>query len=105
MQSVEYFLILCAFLLFALFVEFGLRLKVFATRKERFWFTLITFVIGTIWDTFALSRGHWLFPPGGSLGIKVGLMPIEEYMFILIIPYALLAFRALLLKKLKQRGT
>lgn len=105
MSNPEYFLILCAFLAFALYIEFGLRLKVYGSRKERLWFTLITLVVGVIWDNFSLSRGHWVFPASGSLGLKIGRMPIEEYLFILIIPYALLATKAWLQAYLKRRGT
>jgi lycopene cyclase domain-containing protein len=91
--------------MFGLFAEFGLKLKIFSSRKERIWFMIITLIVGIAWDNFSISRGHWVFPVGGNLGPKIGIMPIEEYLFILIIPYSLLAFKALLSSQFKRRGT
>lgn len=105
MSNPEYLLILCGFLIFGLFVEFGLKLKLFNSRRERIWFTIITLLVGITWDNFSISRGHWLFPVGGTLGPRIGVMPIEEYLFILIVPYSLLGFKAFLSSVLKRRGT
>lgn len=43
------------------------------------------FVIGVVWDSFTIWRGHWLFPAGKNLGIVIGNMPLEEYLFALIV--------------------
>ena len=51
---------------------------------------MLFFNIGVIWDSFAIWRGHWMFPQGKNLGIVLGLMPLEEYLFIFVIPYFIL---------------
>ena len=60
------------------------------------------FVFGVIWDSFAIWRGHWSFPEG-TLGVHIGLMPVEEYFFILIIPYFVITIYKLIDSKFKFR--
>ncbi len=83
----EYLAILVFLLCVALFLEKNFHLHLYKNRKERLEITFLFFVIGVVWDHFAIWRGHWFFPEGSNLGIKIGLMPIEEYVFILVIPY------------------
>ena len=60
------------------------------------------FIIGVLWDTFAIWRGHWVFPAGNNLGIVIGLMPIEEYLFILVLPYFILTIYKIIDSKFKK---
>ena len=89
-DNLEYLIILIVLLLLALIFENKFHVHLYHNRKERILTTLFFFIFGVAWDTFAIWRGHWLFPPGKTLGIKIGLMPIEEYLFILIIPFIIL---------------
>jgi lycopene cyclase domain-containing protein len=42
-----------------------------------------------IWDWYAISQGHWFFNPDLTLGIIGPLgIPLEEYLFFIIIPIA-----------------
>lgn len=59
------------------------------------------FLIGVIWDTYAIYRNHWIFIDENLLGIKIGLMPLEEYLFILIVPFCILTYYKLLDRKIK----
>jgi lycopene cyclase domain-containing protein len=86
----EYILILLFFLLVAITLERVYRVHLYHNRKERFTIVFLFFIVGIIWDSFAISRGDWIFPAGKNLGITIGVMPLEEYLFILIIPYAIL---------------
>ncbi len=54
-----------------------------------------------IWDVFVTWRGHWLFNPVYTLGIKLFNLPIEEVLFFISIPFSsLYLFEVLnLLKK------
>ena len=36
---------------------------------------------------FAIMRGHGDFGTTGLTGIRIGVMPFEEYLFILIVPF------------------
>jgi len=100
----EYFFILLFILLITFLLEKKYKVHLYHSRKERFIIILLFFMIGVLWDTFAIWWGDWIFPDGKTLGIRIGLMPLEEYLFILIIPYSILTIYKLLDAKLcKQK--
>jgi len=70
--------------------------------RERVLVTLIFFVVGVLWDHFAIWRGHWIFPGKGLIGIRIGLMPLEEYLFIFIIPFWVLTVYKVVDKKMNK---
>ena len=41
-------------------------------------------------DIYAVAKGVWKFPGSGITGIHLLTLPIEEYLFMLIIPYFVL---------------
>jgi lycopene cyclase domain-containing protein len=97
----EYLIILLVLLAVGLFIEWKYRVHLYHSRKERIIVTLVFFVIGVLWDSFAIFRGHWDFPGPGLVGLKIGLMPIEEYLFILIVPFWIITMYKILDKKIK----
>jgi len=99
----EYFLILLFILLITFLLEKKYKIHLYHSRKERFIIVLLFFMIGVIWDSFAIWRGDWTFSDGKNLGIRIGLMPLEEYLFILIIPYSILTIYKLLDVKLAKQ--
>lgn len=52
-----------------------------------FKFILFFFIFGALWDTLAYYKGNWIIPVEKTLGITIGLMPLEDYLFLLISPY------------------
>jgi lycopene cyclase domain-containing protein len=51
-------------------------------------FSLPLFVL---WDAFAIAQGHWFFDPDKVTGIVGPLnVPLEEYLFFVIVPIAAL---------------
>ena len=60
------------------------------------------FLFGIVWDSLAILRGHWSFPVDKTLGITIGLMPLEEYLFILIIPYFIITIYKLFDSKFRK---
>ncbi|MBI2134086.1 lycopene cyclase domain-containing protein [Candidatus Woesearchaeota archaeon] len=70
----------------ALFLEKTHHIHLYHNRRERLEITFLFFFVGVIWDTFAIWRGHWAFPAGSNVGIVIGLMPLEEYLFALVVP-------------------
>lgn len=82
-----YIVILSLLLLLTLILEKTQHIHLYHNQRERLEITGLFFIIAVIWDTFAIWQGHWVFPAGKNLGIIVGLMPLEEYLFALIIPY------------------
>jgi len=96
----EYLLILVLVFLITLFIEIKYHLRLYTSRKERMLIPLIFFIIGSIWDSFAVARGHWNFNLDNLLGIRIGYLPLEEYIFFLIIPYFILTLFAVLKKEI-----
>lgn len=87
----EYLIILIILLAISLLIEINSPIKPFSNLKERIAIGVLFFVIGVSWDSFAIWRGHWIFPQGQNLGLTIGYMPVEEYLFILILPYIIIA--------------
>jgi lycopene cyclase domain-containing protein len=92
-----------AILVFVFTVFFGLKLKckiqLFSSMREAVRFVAACLIIGVIWDSYAIFRGHWSFGERFFVGIKIGVMPIEEYLFILIIPFSVLVLYRVITKK------
>jgi len=68
-------------------IEIIFREHLFHFLKGRIVWALVFLAVGTIWDTYAIPNGHWVFPGNGILGIHVGVIPLEEFLWFLIIPY------------------
>ena len=92
-------MILIGLLLISIILSYKYRVRLYDSRKERILITLVFFVIGVLWDSFAIWRGHWSFGGSGLIGIKIGLMPLEEYLFMLIVPYFILTLYRVLKKE------
>jgi lycopene cyclase domain-containing protein len=83
---------LLTILIVALYLEHHYRIHLYKSLDEKIKIVSLFFVIGVVWDTYAIARGLWVFPDGKNLGVKIGLMPLEEFLFIFIVPYAILTF-------------
>jgi len=102
-SNFEYFIILLLLLTTTVLLEKKYNVHLYKNRKERIELIVIFFLIGIVWDTFAIWRGHWIFPTEKNMGIIVGLMPLEEYMFIFTIPYTILTIYKLIDSKFRKR--
>ncbi len=99
----EYLSILLALFLVAFLVQYKNRLTIYHSNLERFCVMINIFVLGVIWDYFAIYRQHWIFPGNGLVGLRIHGLPIEEFLFFLIIPYVVLVMYKFYDKKLKRR--
>ena len=101
----EYLAILIIVLLVTIFLERVYKVHLYRNRKERIEIAILFFLIGSAWDTFAIWRGHWYFAGGGGglLGIEFGLMSLEEYLFVLILPYFVITLYKLVDSKFRRR--
>ncbi len=99
MRHYEYLAILIGILLFTIFLRSRYKVKVFSNFKEASIFYATILIIGTIWDNFAIYRRHWIFPGDGTVGINIGLVPVEDYIFSLILPFTVLVLYKVLAKQ------
>ena len=85
-----YLLTLGAFYALAVWLEVKFRVHLYRTRKERILISLIFFVIGVGWDSISTIEKLWVYPGNGLVGIWIGVLPIEEYLFSLVVPFWIL---------------
>lgn len=78
-------LVLIAFT--AVCLEWKFRVHLYHSRRQAIITTFVLFAVGTLWDLYALSRGHWQFPGPGLVGVHIGPLPLEEYLFMFIVPF------------------
>lgn len=97
----NYINILSLLLLAALILEIVFKPHLFDSIKERIIFSLIIFFIGVTWDTYAVSQQHWIFPGPGLIGVFIGNLPVEEYLFFLIPPYLAITIATVVREKIK----
>lgn len=102
-MNFEYLIILLAVFAVTVFFEKKYHINLFSGWKERFLITIFFFVVGSLWDTFSIWRGYWFFPAEKILGIKIGFMPLEEYLFMLIVPYFIMTFYKLIDSKFQEK--
>lgn len=63
--------------------------------------SILVLSFGT-WDVLATWRGHWYFNPQGIIGITIINLPLEEWLFFIVIPFCCI-FTWEALKFLKER--
>jgi len=70
-------------------LEWAFDLRVYRDPKRLLATVAIAAPPFILWDAFAISQGHWFFDRSQMLGIIGPLnIPLEEYLFFLIIPIA-----------------
>lgn len=98
----EYLTILLICFAITLTLSLTQKIHLYQSRKERLEIVAFFFVVGVLWDSYAVSRGHWVFPQEKTLGIVIGVMPIEEYVFMIVVPYFILTFYKYFDSKFRQ---
>jgi lycopene cyclase domain-containing protein len=83
-------------------VEFAFKLQLFKSKKQAALTLGSLSVVGSALDSFALIRGYWIFQQEFFVGITIGVMPLEEYIFMIAIPLLTVTVYRLNSGKLKQ---
>jgi lycopene cyclase domain-containing protein len=90
----ECLLILVCVFLACLALKWKLKLRLFRSTRESLIVMGSLFVIGSLWDSYAIFRGYWSFNNDFFVGLTFGLMPMEEYLFMVVVPFlTLVAYR------------
>ena len=87
-----YLQILLAVYLFFLISNLYFKTKVYSNRKSALLFSVCYFILGFIWDYYAVKQGHWSFNDKFLVGPKYLYIPLDEYLFFVIIPYCAISF-------------
>jgi len=83
-----YLVLMLASIAYPLLQSFERRITMFRKWKHIFPAILITAGFFIIWDEFFTRIGVWSFNEKYILGILIGSLPLEEWLFFLIVPYA-----------------
>ena len=85
-MRLTYLLVLAGCLVGTAPLEVVLHTRVYA-RWRRLLLTLLpVFVVFTAWDVLAIRAGHWSYDADQTTGAHVGVVPLEELLFFLVIP-------------------
>jgi lycopene cyclase domain-containing protein len=82
----EYLVLLIFIFLVCIAAKLGYKVRLFKSKKHAALTMSSLFVIGSAIDSFALLRGYWSFSQEFLVGVTVGVMPLEEYLFVIVIP-------------------
>ena len=96
-----YLIILAIYFLVALALHKVMKIKLYDKAREKnivfVWFTTI-FISGLICDLFATYKQIWIFPGNGIIGLRFFWLPIEEFLFFMVVPYFVLVLYEVLNK-------
>jgi lycopene cyclase domain-containing protein len=73
-----------------IWLEFVMGARVLRKAKRLVLSLTPVFIGLTLWDLYAIKAGHWYFNPDYVTGITIGIIPIEELLFFIITPMAML---------------
>ncbi|MDB5259796.1 MAG: Lycopene cyclase [Candidatus Nomurabacteria bacterium] len=89
-MQLEYLISLLVVLLISFILQNKFKITLYKDSKKRFLLPALFFFLFILVDSFAIWRGYWAFPSEHNVGLKIGLMPIEDYILGLVIPYFVL---------------
>jgi lycopene cyclase domain-containing protein len=76
------------------------RATLFASNKQGAIVFAFFFIVGVIWDSYAVHSGHWFFNDHNLVGVRIGLLPIEEYLFFIVLPFFIITLYQIMRTKL-----
>jgi len=83
----EYLIVLAATLFFPLILSRDKNLAIWKRRSALWKAILTTSVPFWIWDVIVTARGHWTFNEQYILGVTFIGMPMEEWLFFLVVAF------------------
>ena len=105
MQKFGYFAMLVFTIFGSFWLEIFIKVKVLKRIKLALKKIAPVALLFLIWDAYAIKSGHWHFDTKQIVGIYgPGKIPIEEYLFFLIVPIAAIMTIEAVVKVRKQYG-
>ena len=102
----QYLLLMAGCLLVTLPLEFVLRARVYRRPRRLLYALLPVLVVFVVWDVVGIVRGLWWYSLEYTTGIRPARVPLEEYVFFVVIPICgLLTYEAVgtVLGRVRQR--
>ncbi len=87
---ITYLLLNIFIILFPLLLSFESKIKFYTKIKHYLFSIAIVSSIFIIWDYIATFRGDWSFNPKFLTGIYLYLLPLEEILFFITVPYSII---------------
>jgi lycopene cyclase domain-containing protein len=89
MGSVSYLAMLAFVVIASGWLEWAFNLRVLRNPKKLALTVGLAAPMFVLWDAYAIAQGHWFFDRAQMIGIMGPLnVPLEEYLFFVIIPVA-----------------
>lgn len=86
-MNTEYFIVLGAILFFPLLFSIVLRLGIYRHAGSLLKAMLIVCILYWAWDVAVTARGHWSFNPDYVVGVRLLGMPVEEWLFFVVLSF------------------
>ena len=86
MDRYQYLLLMAACVLITLPLEFVLRARVYRRPLRLALAIAPVLVLFIAWDILGIVRDHWGYSSEFTSGIMLGIMPLEELVFFIVIP-------------------
>jgi lycopene cyclase domain-containing protein len=83
----EYMLVLLGTLLVPLLLSFDRNIALWRNWRALLRSIAAVLLLFGAWDIAATLRGHWSFNPAHVLGTKLAELPIEEWLFFIVVPF------------------
>ncbi|OGG22387.1 hypothetical protein A3D03_05010 [Candidatus Gottesmanbacteria bacterium RIFCSPHIGHO2_02_FULL_40_13] len=98
-MSYGYLLVVIAMLVIYTAVRRITKLPSIGNTKQKIFLFSCTYLTTLIWDNIAVSSGHWQYK--NMLGYFIGYSPIENILFAIVYPLAVITVYQLAIKYLR----
>ncbi len=71
-----------------LLLSFDKKVAFYKSWKSLFWGIFTMMLIFIPWDVYFTNQGFWGFNPDYLCGVEILNLPIEEWLFFIVVPYA-----------------
>jgi lycopene cyclase domain-containing protein len=85
--NTEYFIVLGAVLFFPLVLSADRNIGLWRHTRSLIKAILAVALPFWIWDVIVTARGHWSFNEATVIGLKILGLPIEEWLFFIVVPF------------------
>ncbi|MBP1679034.1 MAG: lycopene cyclase protein [Bacteroidetes bacterium] len=83
----EYLILLAAIALFPAILSRDPKIGIRGNGATLLKAMAVTCAVFWVWDIIATARGHWSFNPAYVLGLSVAGMPVEEWLFFVVVSF------------------